>query len=756
MPFILIFTWKRGAIIAGIVLVLGLVISAFFLPYLLKRYIERNSEAWIDRKVSIGSIVLNPFTGVYAVHDLVCHEPRSEQVFVSFSKLGVKGNVLDGLRHGHWRFREAELREPYVHVHHRGDRFNFSDLLELGGEADTTASESTPVLFTVTDIALTGGRIDYDSDLLREPLRVVDLGIACNIITSERGRMDFVVGLGLADGTRLDGGFTIDTDSARYAVDAHLRDFDLASSLPYLQDFFEAGSLAGKLDIDFAVEQSYADSSELALSARMHLRGLDLREPDGTPLLNMDGLHARLDTLHGEQIELGLVDVNGLDARFALLADGTDNWTRLLKLVPDSTADEDGTMVLDASASNYFVLLAEYISYLGSAVTTSTYSADSLVFRNGRLLYEDLSIPRGFRYVLSDIDMRANRFHAGAQAAPVSLGMRLNEAGSLSARAVFDPTDLRNVSLDIQVDSLLMPHLDAYTRWYAAHPALDGVLAYTSATSIQGGMIDSRNNLHIDRLRFGKRIAEHDPDIYVLPLRLAAGLLKDVKGVVSLDVPVKGDLRDPSFKVWPIVWQVLKNLVVKAATAPAKLLVRLFEGADEQELEQVRFAPMQSVPERAQQRTLEQVAQALAAKPELRVDLLPVVDSLTEAAALALFQAKSRYLFTGREMFSAEDSASVGSLAERDSLFVQWMDVQLPGSSARSMAQRSMSLIGEADVWAQWAALEGARREAVQQALLEAGMAPGRFAFRKGTPAEVAAFHGDPGYRFVYDADGGP
>jgi len=31
---------------------------------------------------------LNPFTGVYAVFDMVCYEPRSEEVFISFTKLG--------------------------------------------------------------------------------------------------------------------------------------------------------------------------------------------------------------------------------------------------------------------------------------------------------------------------------------------------------------------------------------------------------------------------------------------------------------------------------------------------------------------------------------------------------------------------------------------------------------------------------------------------------------------------------------------
>ncbi|MBX2978607.1 MAG: DUF748 domain-containing protein [Flavobacteriales bacterium] len=743
--------WRTFAYALGALVLLGLLVTAFLFPHLLKRYIEQNSEAWIDRKITIGSIVLNPITGTYAVHDLVCFEPRSEQVFISFNKLGVKGDVLDGFRKGHWRFHDAELRDPYVHIHHRGERFNFSDLLELGGEADTAKADQGSVLFTVVDIALTGGRMDYDSDLLREPLHVVDLAVACNLITSESGHMDFVVGLGLTDGTRLDGGFTIDTDSARYAVEAHLRDLDLASSLPYLQDFFGAGSLAGKLDVDLDVKQSYADSSDLALSARMHMRGLDLRGPDGDPLVRMRSLRAHLDTLVGDHLELGVVDIDGLDARFALLPDGSDNWTRLLRLVPDTTADEAGAMVLDASASNYFVLLAEYISYLGSAVTTSDYSADSLVFRNGALFFEDLTVPGGFNYRLSAIDLRAQRFNAGSQSAPVSLAMRLNNAGSLVAKAIFDPADLRNVTLSVRLDSLLMPHLDAYTRWYAAHPALDGVLAFTSETAIHAGMIDSRNNLRIDHLRFGKRIQEHDPEVFVLPLRLAAGLLKDVKGMVSLDIPVRGDLRDPSFKVLPIVWQVLKNLVVKAAAAPAKLLVRVFDGADERALEKVRFEPMQQHLEKEQERALQQVAKALLAKPDLRVDLVELVDSVAETGALALFQAKARYLLPGAVVLSAADSTRVLAVSERDTLFMQWMDVQMPGTASQSMHQRSVALVGASSVRQLWSGVEQARRAAVRAAFVSAGVVPTRYAIRKGTPAELAVHGGPPGYLFVYD-----
>lgn len=745
---------RRWSLIASVLLLVALLTAALLFPYLLKRYIERNSEAWINRKVTIGRIVLNPFTGVYAVTDFVCHEPQSDQVFVRFGKLGVKGSVVDGLMNDQWNFREAELREPYVHVAQRGDQFNFSDLLALGGDDETEAqvADTGAVSFSVVDITLTNGRVDYESDLLHAPVQLIDVNVTSTIITSASARMDFTVGMGMPDGTRLDGGFMVDTDSSLYAVDALLRDFDLSGSLPYLQDFFDAGHLAGKLDVGLHVRQSYADSSALALSARMDLREFELRDAQQEHLLGIARAQASLDTLVGDRFELGAMKVDGLDLHFVFLADSTDNWTRLIKLVPDTTAGSTGAEVLDASESNYFVLLADYISYLGSAVTSGDYSAESIDLRNGRVLFEDHSIPRPLRYDITDIEMRAQRFTTESAAAPVTATATLNHVGRVRASAAFDPKDLRNVDLHLFVDSLMMNHLDPYVHWYAAHPAVDGMVRYESWTSIRNGQIDSRNQLYIDRLKFGKRMDQHAPDIYVLPLRLAAGLLKDAKGVIKLDVPVKGDLNDPQFRVWPIVWQVLKNLVVKAVTAPAKMIARLFEGVDERDLEQVRFLELQADLGKQQVRGLNELTKALAAKPELIVELVPLADSLAESGQLAVFMAKGRFLFPQRETLSVADSAQIGQLATQDSSFVRWLEGRSPGTNDLAMPERCRRAIGPDAVLRSWQQLERTRQEKVTQYLIGAGIKQPRFRFAAASKSEMATYGGSPGYLFRYDA----
>ncbi|MBK8581747.1 MAG: hypothetical protein IPL86_07920 [Flavobacteriales bacterium] len=98
----------------AVLLLLG--VAAFFLPYLLKRYIEKHSVEWIGRTVTIDNIILNPFTFTYAVNDVKCSERGTEETFVSWKSIAVKSNLWNGFRNKNWRFRELRVVDPYVHI----------------------------------------------------------------------------------------------------------------------------------------------------------------------------------------------------------------------------------------------------------------------------------------------------------------------------------------------------------------------------------------------------------------------------------------------------------------------------------------------------------------------------------------------------------------------------------------------------------------------------------------------------------------
>ena len=750
--------WRKRLLWLFIAVLLLLPVIAYFLPFLLKQYIEKHSVEWIDRKVTIGSIVLNPFTFTYSVNGVTCFEPKSEQVFVSWKRIEVKANLWSAWRENAWRFRELRIDSPYAHVSQRGDRFNFSDLLELGGkkEAKPDPTDTIPVFFSMEDILLTDGRIEYAADLLKDPARLSGLRVSCNKITTEQARMDFLLGLTLEKGGNVEGGFMIDTDRSLYAIDAKLNQFGLPQLLPYLQDFMHTTGLKGQVDLDLHLRDSWAADNALAVRAKLGLNDVDISDGQGERLIGLKMASVRLDTLDAksDNFDLRSILVDGLYTRFQMWPDGSQTWSKVLKLDSTSTAG-DSSVTLIASSDNVFVMLADYIRMLGQDLVANEYNADSLAFTNCELEFEDFTPERPFRYTLSEMAVRSTRMNSESGSVDFDASALLNGKGRLTSSFKFDPMDFKNVDATMQVDELVLADLDAYGRWYSAFPLEGGTMSYTGTTGIHGGKINSTNHIQVQQMRVGKKTDAHDPDIFVLPLRLAVGLLKDVKGNIDLDVPVEGDINDPKFKPWPIIWQVLKNLLLKAVSAPGRLLARAFGGGEDADLESVRFDLLQTSLKKDQRKALELLAKGLEAKPDLMVALVPLVDPKEESEELAAFEVKKEFLQLNAAL-SAEDSARIIGFSTRDTAFVHYLNARSPATMGQAERSRCISMIGSDVVTQRAKALEEQRQLAMRTILTDLKLPAERFVLRPGTAEETKGMIGKPGYKFVFDALDGP
>lgn len=743
---------RRTLVFVGVGLIVLLSITAFFVPYLLKRYIEKHSVEWIGRTVTINSIILNPFTFTYAVNGVKCSEPGSDETFVSWKRIAVKSDLWNGFQNKHWRFRKLRVEDPYFHITQQGDRFNFSDLMEMGGSDTTASTDTTTVQFSMEDIRISGGRIVYASDVLKAPVGISGLHAECNRITSESARMDFLLGLTLDAGGTLYGGFKIDTEKSLYAVHAQLKSFALPQLLPYLQDFMHTTALKGDVDVRLDLEDSWADTAALAVSGDLALNNFDLTDGQGERLVGMKSGRVVLDTLNAktQNFKISRVLVDGFNTRYQQWADGSNTWTKVLKL--DSTTTGDSSSVtLAAEPANVFVMLSDYIRLLGQDFVASQYTADSMVLVHSSVEFEDFTPEKPLRYTLDEIDIRSTRINTATGTADFYASALLNGSGKLTSSFKFDPRNYRNVDANLQVTDLSLSDLDAYSRWYGAYPIQSGTLSYTSTTSIRDGKIDSENHLVSDNLRFAKKIDVHDAGIFILPLRLGASLLRDVHGKIDVDIPVKGDLNDPEFKPWPIIWQVLKNLVVKAAAAPVKLVAGVFGGGgDDVDMEEVRFAPLQTSLGKEQLRALAGLAETLKQKPELYVALVRVTDLNEEQEEWAAHQAKKDFLGLSGDV-SAKDSIRVMELSLRDSAFTAYLDGKTPAMQGKSERERCIAAIGADTVKQAVEISEAERQTAVMAQLIEDGVEVKRIAFRNGSKEKLQGHIGAPGFRFVLD-----
>jgi hypothetical protein len=118
-----------------------------------------------------------------------------------------------------------------------------------------------------------------------------------------------------------------------------------------------------------------------------------------------------------------------------------------------------------------------------------------------------------------------------------------------------------------------------------------------------------------------------------LPVRLGVALLKDLEGKIVIDVPVQGNMNDPSFKVSKVVWRVIGNLLTKAAVSPFALIGSMFGGGGD-ELAFQEFAPGSAVLRPEETKKLETMVKAMTNRPGLSVELQGSYDPAADAQAL--------------------------------------------------------------------------------------------------------------------------
>jgi hypothetical protein len=319
--------------------------------------------------------------------------------------------------------------------------------------------------------------------------------------------------------------------------------------------------------------------------------------------------------------------------------------------------------------------------------------------------------------------------------------------GSIQPFAFDRHTDIR-----MHFGNIALPVFNPYSGTFAGYNIARGALTTDLHYEITDRQLKAGHQIRIEQLEWGE--ASEFRGEATLPVKFATALLRDRHGVIALDLPVTGSLDDPKLRVGPLVWQVLKNILVKAATSPFALLGSLFAGAEEAQF--VRFAPGDAALDASATANLTALAKSLAEKEGIAVDIpLGTIGELDRPAlAVRALRAQLESAAPGYEALPTERKLAVlRTLATGRGLPVPALPppVVLPRDAAPeqvaagaqaaeaariaaidSMEQQLRAAIAVSD--GDLEQLAQRRTEAVQRALLASGeLAPARvFIVREG------------------------
>ena len=309
------------------------VLGFFVLPPLVKSVLLDQLSQTLHRPVSVDRVHINPYALSLTLEGVSIGEREGGEQFAGFDSLYVNLESSSIFRLG-LVIGEVRLVNPRLKLIRLSEsRYNFSDLVD---ELMAKPATNDPVAaFSVNNIQLTGGAIEFDDRPLAEKHAVSDIELTLPFVSSMAYAVESFVEPVLA--ARIDGApLLVKGRSKPFAssleseVAIDLDDLQLAQYVDYLPFKLPIKVLSGSLDstLKLTFRQEKDKPSTLILSGSAAVKQLAVKDTSGAPLLSLKTLDlsiASADLLARQfVVDRIAVDSPQIDARVS--RQGTINW----------------------------------------------------------------------------------------------------------------------------------------------------------------------------------------------------------------------------------------------------------------------------------------------------------------------------------------------------------------------------------------------------------------------------------------------
>ncbi|SDV05284.1 DUF748 domain-containing protein [Pseudomonas mucidolens] len=434
-------------------------------------------------------------------------------------------------------------------------------------------------------------------------------------------------GLGKQGKLQASGQVNLNPISAKLKVDT--KDIDLRVAQAYISPFIRLELRSGMLGSNLDVNLKGTEPLALQITGRAQVDQLHTLDTLKTrdflkwQRLVVEGLNYQ----HGDSLSIDKVSLLQPYARFMINDDRSTNVDDLLIPQP---ADSGAKSTSKSTASNE--------KPLGIHI-------GQIAINDGSANFADFSLTPNFATAIQQLNGKIGTIDS-RQAKPASVDIKgkVDRYAPVTIKGSVNPFDPM-AALDIATSfkRVELTTLTPYSGKFAGFRIRKGRLNLDLHYVITKGQLKAENKVVVEQLQLGEKV--DSADAVDLPIRLAIALLKDTDGKISIELPVTGDLNNPQFSVMPIVWQTLRNLVVRAATAPFKFIGGLVTGGGAEDLGNVSFAAGSSELSKDAESALVSLSKALKERPALRLEIEGTAAASSDGPLLAAQRLEREYQY---------------------------------------------------------------------------------------------------------------
>ncbi|WP_449224153.1 DUF748 domain-containing protein [Algoriphagus namhaensis] len=594
---------------------LVLIIALLVVPTLIKSYVVKNSPELIGRQVALENLRYNYFTSTVRAHDFKMFEANGEDVFVSFDTLLLDLEPLKFLQN------TISIEQFYVsglfgEIVMEESSFNFDDLLAFHLAEDSTVveEESEAFKYEISNIEFKDVDFKFEDKTVEKVTEIRDADVIIPFIAwDQNAKSNADIAFELDRGGSFQSSFNFDPESGDFDAEVTVTKLYLDPFFEYVKEYADINSFEGYVDAKVSLIGNAFDPIKTIVAVDARAFDFEMTDTTDQRFLGAEEAHFVASKIDYDNSFYQIDKIEVLNSyTFFQLDSASNNFFRIFRL------DEESTQ--DSTSRNLEAETEESIEY----------RIGELILHQGALDYTDNLTGEPFEYKLTEIEIDSKELNSDSDWLTINSTMILNGRGNLTAALGINPSDYDNLNLDITVEKFLLPDLNIYTNYYMGHSVVRGDMYYYSNSKIVDGQIVSENRLLVK----DAKLETTEGGLYSLPLKFAFFLLTDRNGDVDLEIPVRGDLNDPTLKLSTIIWNTFKNVIDKVVLAPVDFLVGLV-GGDPKELEEIVFDYTDTIPGNKQFRQLAKLVDLEQKKDGLAITLNYYVDQDLQNEAIA-------------------------------------------------------------------------------------------------------------------------
>ena len=504
---------------------------------------------------------------------------------------------------------------------------------------------------------------------------IADLNLSVRDINNEPGAR-FPTSLALqvrSGGTLTMEGAVAMLPEVELDLDLVIDNIALAGAHPYIKPLADVNMDSGALNLSGHINSSGEES--LSFAGDLSIVDFEITETDeGSRLGSWQRMAASnvAMSISNQNLEISEILIDQLYGDIVIAEDGNLNLGRVEK-----AGDDDVPAIADEAVE------------VGSVDSQLEVTVGRILLTEGSADFADFSLPLPFSAKIEDLNGNMTTIStASSEPSTVSFEGRVDEYGFVRVTGSITPLDpSATTDLTVSFQNVFVPKFTAYTIPFAGREIASGSLDLSLGYKVTDSQLVGENNIILRNLELGEKVPH--PDAMSLPLGLAVALLKDIDGKIDIDLPVRGDLEDPEFSYGGVVLKALGNLIIKIVASPFTLLGKLI-GVEASELEYISFIEGRADLTPPELERAAQIAEALALRPELVLEISGVSDA--EADGLALRTAQLDAIVEQRiaALDSTEDNEDM--YAEQLTLVIETLFLEPQAAADGSLALQELRI----------------------------------------------------------------